>query len=137
MKDERSAMDKKWFPDGRVSLQDATMAVAAPLAEVPEHIARLREQMAGVKGQAALMKKLEEMVSDGVYAKARDKRLGMPRTQKNRNMIFGGPSGTGKTTTALALADVFYESGLLKNNVVKLLRGNDVLHNPLKDLTNL
>ena len=85
--------------------------------------------MADVKGQPQLMKVLERLVKAAEKQKrlaARDPQQPVPDAPSkppNLNMVFGGPPGTGKTSSVQKIAKVLAapEVGVLKHaNVVEL-----------------
>ena len=89
----------------------------------------LQREMADVKGQPQLMKVLERLVKAAEKQKrlaARDAQQPAPDAPMklpNRNMVFGGPPGTGKTSSVKKIAKVLAapEVGVLKHaNVVEL-----------------
>lgn len=101
--------------------RDAAPAPAAPAAPAPAPtpvspgVALLRREMADVKGQPHLMKTLEKMVNAAERQPDGDLR------KSNRDMVFGGPPGTGKTSSVQKIAKVLAEVGVLKHDKVIVL----------------
>lgn len=85
----------------------------------------VRDTMAGVKGQPKLMAKFTTMVKAFVKQKQRGEAAATsdaPKPNRSiRNMIFGGESGTGKSSGAKALADAMYRLGLVEKPVVRIV----------------
>ncbi|KAF2085428.1 P-loop containing nucleoside triphosphate hydrolase protein [Saccharata proteae CBS 121410] len=74
--------------------------------------ANCRELFKGVIGQEDVMVQLEEyqQIAAGMRARGLDPRSNIPF-----NFIFKGPPGTGKTTTARKVGQVFYDMGFLSS----------------------
>jgi len=112
---ESGILSVSWAPrkDPRL-LEESTTASAAPTA-----VYRLREAMAGTKGQPHLMGKLEMMVKAAPKAKKRREKAvaeGKPPPKpNNNNMIFGGPPGMGKTSSVRKMGPVLHELGVLES----------------------
>ena len=108
-------------------LRSATAAAGAPAPAQPSAgVALLRREMADVKGQPQLMKVIERLVKATERQKRRDAQQpapDAPRKLPNLNMVFGGPPGTGKTSSVRKIAKVLAapEVGVLKHaKVVEL-----------------
>ena len=114
---------------------DAAPGAAAATAPAPAStpvspaVALLRREMADVKGQPQLMAALEQLVKASEKQKRRREAAGgaqQPASapkKPNLNMVFGGPPGTGKTSSVDKIAKVLAapEVGVLKRaEVVEL-----------------
>lgn len=119
-------------PDAAAAPAAGPAATAAPApapAPVSPGVAVLRREMAGVKGQPHLMSALETMVKAAEKQKRRREASGGAQqpggapSKPNRNMIFGGPPGTGKTSSVEMLAKVLAapEVGVLQHANVTVL----------------
>ena len=93
-------------------------ATAAAPAEPSDGVKLLRREMAEVKGQSHLMEALERLVKSAERQKrreagARDAQQpdGAPK-KPNLNMVFGGPPGTGKTSSVQKIAKVLAAPGV-------------------------
>ncbi|KAI1456069.1 ATPases of the AAA+ class [Annulohypoxylon moriforme] len=71
----------------------------------------IKELFSGMVGSEALVEKLEGYQKIVQNAKSRD--FGDPRDFIPFNFIFRGPPGTGKTTTARKMGQVYYDLGFL------------------------
>ena len=86
-------------------------ATAAAPAEPSDGVKLLRREMAEVKGQSHLMEALERLVKSAERQKRREAGRdaqqpdGAPK-KPNLNMVFGGPPGTGKTSSVEKIAKV-------------------------------
>ena len=105
----------------------AAAAAGAPAPAQPSAgVALLRHEMADVKGQPQLMKVIERLVKATERQRRRDAQQpapDAPRKLPNLNMVFGGPPGTGKTSSVRKIAQVLAarEVGVLKHaRVVEL-----------------
>lgn len=97
----------------------AAAATAAPT--VSPEVAQLREAMAGVKGQPKLMAKFEKIVKSYNMWKKRSAKAASTSTSEPKpfglaNMVFGGPPGTGKTSTVKKLARALSQLGILSTD---------------------
>ena len=109
------------------SSPDAAVRVPAPATVSPPatpEIALLRREMAVVKGQPGLLSALETTIKAGVKQRKRAEAGG--RTSAGgliKHYVFGGPSGTGKSSSIAALAKVLAapEVNLLKKKEVVTL----------------
>ena len=111
---------------------DASPDAAAPApapAKPSAGVALLRREMVAVKGQPQLMAALEQLVKASEKQKRRREAAGgaqQPASapkKPNLNMVFGGPPGTGKTSSVKKIAKVLAapEVGVLKRaEVVEL-----------------
>jgi len=108
------------------------VAAAAPApasTPVSPAVALLRREMADVKGQTQLMSVLEKIVKAEEKQNRRREAGGSAEqpdgapSKTNRNMVFGGPPGTGKTSSVEKLANVLAapEVGVLKHATVTVL----------------
>ena len=79
---------------------------------------------------------MEEIISHEDILKALSRLISLRRLP---HLLFYGPTGSGKTTTALACARKIYASGSLKGNVLELNasdeRGIDVVRYQIKDFS--
>ena len=103
----------------QVAAAAVSTAAAAPAAIHPS-VALLREKLKDIKGQPALMAHLEKMVKADAMQQARAER-GIVIELPNRNMVFNGPPGTGKTVMALRLGEALSQIGVLKKSTVVLV----------------
>jgi SpoVK/Ycf46/Vps4 family AAA+-type ATPase len=75
-------------------------------------------------GMGPVKRKVESLVADARYQMAR-KQAGLPVEPKAMHMVFSGNPGTGKTTTARDIAEMYNALGLLPTkNVVEVTRGD-------------
>ena len=109
------------------TLRPVPAAAAAP-AELSAGVALLRREMVAVKGQPHLMTALEKLVKSAERQKRREAARDAQQPDSapkppNLNMVFGGPPGTGKTSSGQKIANVLAdpELGVLKHaKVVEL-----------------
>lgn len=75
-------------------------------------------------GMAPVKAKVSSLIADARYQAAR-KAEGLPVEPKSMHMMFSGNPGTGKTTTARDIANIYSALGLLPSNkVVEVTRGD-------------
>jgi len=121
-------------------LADASPDAAAPApAPVSPAVEALQLAMIDVKGQSHLMHVFERIVKATERQKRRreaggsaEQPVGAPSQPPNRNMVFGGPPGTGKTSSVNKLAQVLFEVGVLKNPEVTVLNKTTQLQSSSK-----
>ena len=110
------------------SLHPVPVAVPAP-ATPSAGVALLRREMVDVKGQPQLMAVLERLVKAAEKQKRREAARDAQQADRalrkppNLNMVFGGPPGTGKTSSVQKIAKVLAapEVGVLRHaKVVEL-----------------
>lgn len=100
--------------DRRQRLDDAQAALDATIG-----LAQVKEQVADVWASSRMMKLREER--------------GMSVGGTSRHMVFAGPPGTGKTSIARVITDIYYGLGLIKKPDVVEKNGLDLIGRYLGD----
>lgn len=86
-------------------------------------VSTAREELDSLIGLEEVKKEIS-FLENTIIANAKRRALGLPATEVSKNMVFTGNPGTGKTTVARIVAQIFKENGLLsKGQLIETDRG--------------
>jgi type VII secretion ATPase EccA len=87
-----------------------------------------RAQLEALDGMDNVKRQVQILAAELAHA-AELKRRGVTATTKSRHMVFKGPPGTGKTTVARIIAQIFYAMGLIPRNYLEETSSADFVAN--------
>lgn len=120
-------MSENSFDITTIKNEDITNAVGGTIEDGEKRIKELLDELNSLIG----LKPVKEFVSNLVKQTAIDKRmeeqLGMSIANSTYHMIFTGNPGTGKTTVARIVGEIFYYLGILNNKHVKEVSRPDLV----------
>lgn len=87
-----------------------------------------RAQLEALDGMDNVKRQVQILAAELAHA-AELKRRGVTAATKSRHMVFKGPPGTGKTTVARIIAQIFYAMGLIPRNYLEETSSVDFVAN--------
>lgn len=106
--------------------EDLDTFIGGNVASREEKVNELLEQLNGLIG----LNNVKKLVTNIIKKAKADQKLSQidpSITKPAYNMVFSGNPGTGKTTVAKLVGEIFYNLGILSSNIVKVVERSDLV----------
>lgn len=109
-------------------LAEDIAAVDEGMSKDEKTIDELLEELQSLTGLSGVKKQVVDIVNSVEYAKMMEKRnLSIGKNMGTRHLIFSGNPGTGKSTVATLLGQIYVKLGVLKKNTFVLAKRSDLV----------
>ena len=120
---DRALVDKGAAAGGQ---RGATEGGGSALSAKDRQLIEVREQLDGLVGLDRVKKQFNTLISRA-EVDAQRRELGMKLPERDMHLVFAGPPGTGKSTSARILAKAYSAVGLVKNPVPVEVSGRELV----------
>lgn len=133
MQDER--LMKEQAGGAQLEADDFDQILAADIEAADDSISKgektieeLLKELKGLTGLSGVKKQVEDIINSVQYASLMEERgLSIGKNLGTRHLIFSGNPGTGKSTVATLLGQIYVKLGVLKKNTFVLAKRSDLV----------